>query len=373
MRQVLLTYLASPWTDPNHKRSSHGASLFALDGVRGLAVLIVIASHAGALGLGGQGSIGVLLFFTLSGFVLSLPYIEYPARCLDLREVARFIVNRSLRIFPIYAVAVLVIRWQRVESWPWALENLSLQSGWLHLWSVAEEARFYALFPAVLAILALLPNRRARMVALAGMIVAAWRFQNLHMIDMMMGGPMVPFYFWAFLAGILTALLYADLGRATSRLFGAALVLFFPLLFVTSEPFFQMVWRPLFPQIPEGFSMDGWHQPEMWCVLFVLFLVGVTTAPWSIASRLMQSGVMRHFGLLSYSLYLFHVPIGIAIEPSGLKGVALFAAVLSASYVAAVVSYLVVEKPFLMLKPKMPRSTTPPRSTQAIEPTPCRR
>jgi hypothetical protein len=40
-----LAYLASPWTDVNGRQSSHGDSVSVLDGVRGLAVLIVLASH----------------------------------------------------------------------------------------------------------------------------------------------------------------------------------------------------------------------------------------------------------------------------------------------------------------------------------------
>jgi peptidoglycan/LPS O-acetylase OafA/YrhL len=61
---------------------------------------------------------------------------------------------------------------------------------------------------------------------------------------------------------------------------------------------------------------------------------------------------MRHFGLLSYSLYLFHVPVMRLLHPLGLSGSPLFAAMLTCTYGAAVVSYLLIEKPFLLMKPK---------------------
>lgn len=60
----IIKYLASPYTDVNLKISTHGANLPILDGVRGLAVLIVLASHTSAFCMYGQGSLGVLLFFS---------------------------------------------------------------------------------------------------------------------------------------------------------------------------------------------------------------------------------------------------------------------------------------------------------------------
>jgi peptidoglycan/LPS O-acetylase OafA/YrhL len=349
-------YLARPFTDPNRKRSSHGDSLFALDGVRGLAVLIVIASHSDAFGLSGQGSVGVLLFFTLSGFVLSLPFYDAPKRILDPAEAARFFINRVLRIVPIFVVAVLVIRLQRGETWEWAFANLAFKSGWLHLWSVAEEARFYALFPLVIAALSLLKTKIARSVLLGVMIFIAWKFQYFHMIDMLSGGAVVQFYFWFFLAGILSAILYGSLQQYASVGFvratlGSAPLLMAPLLFATPDSAFNTIWRPLFPSIPAGFSLNGWHQPEMWCVVFIVCLVGVTVVQRSIASRLMQSRVMRHLGLLSYSMYLFHIPILIQLQSFELQNETLFAATFFFTYIIAIVSYLAVEKPFLMLKP----------------------
>ncbi len=103
-------FLRAPLVDPDRKRSTHGDSLFVLDGIRGLAVLIVIASHTGAFGMGGQGSLGVLLFFFLSGFVLTLPYADEPRRLVNRAELFRFAASRVLRIVPIYLEQILIIR-----------------------------------------------------------------------------------------------------------------------------------------------------------------------------------------------------------------------------------------------------------------------
>src|SRR3546814_17230942 len=90
----MLQYLLSPFSDPDRKRSSHGDSDFSIDGLRGLAMLVVVASHTHAFGMAGQGSIGVLLFFVLSGYVLTMPFVDRPESGLTLAAVRRFALNR---------------------------------------------------------------------------------------------------------------------------------------------------------------------------------------------------------------------------------------------------------------------------------------
>jgi hypothetical protein len=82
-----LRYLTSPFTNVDSRQSSHGDSVAALDGIRGLPVLIVLTSHTAAFGRSGNGGIGVFLFFALSGFVLMLPFADRPQRIFQPREV----------------------------------------------------------------------------------------------------------------------------------------------------------------------------------------------------------------------------------------------------------------------------------------------
>jgi peptidoglycan/LPS O-acetylase OafA/YrhL len=357
-RAVLLRHLMGPYTDPNRKRSAHGDSLYALDGIRGFATVIVIASHSDVLYLNRQGSLGVLLFFMLSGFVLTLPFADHPERMFKWSAAAQFVVNRALRIVPIFVVAVLFMSWLFGKNWVWVLKNVSFYGGWEHLWSVAEEVRFYALFPVVIAGLALLPSRSLRIVALVGMIWAAWKYRASHLIDML-NGQSIEFYFWFFLAGILACLLYRS--SATSRwtdnrfikmLFGSLALAIIVFVFAGSDDSVSAFWRPLMPGLPSDFSLNGWTQPELWCGLFGVLIFSVTVFKGSLASRWMQSWHMRHLGLLSYSLYLFHFPVLDILRTRGFLNLRLFIAAFAVTYVIAVASYILVEKPFLTLKPK---------------------
>lgn len=154
----------------------------ALDGLRGMAVLLVMASHyAGSLSVLGVGGVdrlpfrfgwaGVDVFFALSGFLIT-------GILLDTRGTPGFFrtfyVRRVLRICPLYYAAILVVlllqlgmgadhAWGDIAGllspgslvWPAAyLENLAIalqgpsQTGILtHYWSLAVEEHFYLVWP----------------------------------------------------------------------------------------------------------------------------------------------------------------------------------------------------------------------------------
>lgn len=76
-----------------------------LDGVRALAVLLVMTVH---LYLVGCGWIGVQLFFVLSGFVLYLPFARGRARLDTAADWQRFYRRRAARLLPLYYLVALV-------------------------------------------------------------------------------------------------------------------------------------------------------------------------------------------------------------------------------------------------------------------------
>jgi peptidoglycan/LPS O-acetylase OafA/YrhL len=98
-------------------------SIAPLDGLRGLAILLVLWHHLYLAGIishldVGPGWLmdfsafaasGVFLFFALSGFLLFLPYARALVADQPWPDVRRFYIRRLLRIFPVYMVAVFVL------------------------------------------------------------------------------------------------------------------------------------------------------------------------------------------------------------------------------------------------------------------------
>jgi peptidoglycan/LPS O-acetylase OafA/YrhL len=133
-----------------------GKRLPALDGIRAIAVLGVIASHSGLFGL---GWLGVDVFFGLSGYLIT-------GILLDAKESgggARayflpFYMRRALRILPLAWLVALVAAGLR-DEWSGLGWYIGYLVNWLpssppprdlgHYWSLAVEEQFYTLWPAL--------------------------------------------------------------------------------------------------------------------------------------------------------------------------------------------------------------------------------
>jgi peptidoglycan/LPS O-acetylase OafA/YrhL len=161
-----------------------------LDGVRAIAVLLVVVQHwiANPFNLGAPfGFIGVTMFFVLSGYLISRILFQAKER-LDRGQAALgaalriFYIRRFLRIFPIYYLTIFVL---------WALGDPEFREsiGWLttytinfyflkggdrlstgHLWTLAIEEQYYIVYPLIV----LLCTPRQRLRALIGMCAVAF-------------------------------------------------------------------------------------------------------------------------------------------------------------------------------------------------------
>jgi len=147
-----------------------------LDGIRGLAILLVLAAHAAYPFLLEAGQVGVTLFFVLSGYLITgllRAELERTGR-VDLRA---FYVRRARRLLPALAVLLLVAAIVGWAALP-AIATIALYVGnWFrdgvgfigHTWSLAIEEQFYLVWP--LLFIAGLRSPRILLVLAAGSAV----------------------------------------------------------------------------------------------------------------------------------------------------------------------------------------------------------
>lgn len=138
-----------------------------LDGVRGIAIAIVVLSHAASTPdlqrLQLAGAAGVTLFFVLSGYLItSLLVDEHDS--MGRISIKRFYVKRARRLFPALTVLMLLLTpamlvagypWQNLASIPLYVSNWVQARGAVlaplsHIWSLSVEEQFYLLWPLVL-------------------------------------------------------------------------------------------------------------------------------------------------------------------------------------------------------------------------------
>lgn len=292
-----------------------------LDGIRAIAVALVMASHAGLYGKV-PGGFGVTMFFFLSGYLItSLMRVEViKAGRVDFRA---FYLRRVLRIMPpLYATLVILtllaplgifgkaVNWSGV---PWDylfLSNYSAlwgQAGGLPspLWSLAIEEHFYLLFPAVFVLLiAKFSDRQVAAAFLAGCgVILVLRFVTVWFFP----ASIPQNYIWthtrldSILFGCILAmyqnpLLEADAWRPKSWQAILALLLVVSTFSTGSEVFRQTL----------RYSLQG-------VGLFVLFSF-VLSARSTTVNRVLGSRPLVWIGLLSYTLYLCHMAIFQAVR-----------------------------------------------------------
>ena len=130
-----------------------------LNSLRGLATLIVFLTHfsditnwlGGALG-GGSGAYGVMLFFLLSGFLISYLYLD---KDFSRGNVTRYILARVGRVLPLYLVVVFGSYFlslggndslYNIPDFNALLGHLLFLYGQSVLWSIPPEIQFYFIF-----------------------------------------------------------------------------------------------------------------------------------------------------------------------------------------------------------------------------------
>jgi peptidoglycan/LPS O-acetylase OafA/YrhL len=163
--------MASETPSPPSAGSHRLGHVPALDGLRGLAVLLVIGYHAFNWPRNG-GDVGVGIFFVLSGFLITTLLLEEFAATQTIR-LRRFYARRALRLFPLLYLVLVVIalsipfmssptdRSLYAHSLLWCalyvgdffgvigrFHALAPATG--HLWSLAVEEQFYLVWPALL-------------------------------------------------------------------------------------------------------------------------------------------------------------------------------------------------------------------------------
>ena len=156
--------------EPSRRTLPDHSAFPALDGIRALAVAAVVGTHAAywtyryGRGLGSGLLVhldaGVALFFVLSGFLLSRPWLIAAATNQPSPDVRVYFWRRALRILPMYWVAVVLafvtLQANRNVGWADWLRHLGflqiyhlgwVRAGLTQTWSLCTEVAFYLLLP----------------------------------------------------------------------------------------------------------------------------------------------------------------------------------------------------------------------------------
>ncbi|MGF6771644.1 peptidoglycan/LPS O-acetylase OafA/YrhL [Paraburkholderia sp. GAS199] len=348
------------------------------DGLRAIAVVMVFFQHRIFGDIGEIGHLGVWIFFALSGFLI-IGILSAQRERIEQRasrfgaELKRFLFRRTVRIFPIYYLMLIVMCGlmafgfgspELAGGMPYHFAYLSniwigsVLHSWpgrySHLWSLAIEEQFYLVFAPLLLLLA----TRRHLVACATVVVtglvALAAMRAAHYADITIyTNPLTNF--WLLALGGIGGLLIADDTSPLRAWLGHSLTL--PLLtaclvaFCATEPAWSRLHDPLaFTGVSAAYGL---------CIAALVCAIACCRS--ALVIGMLETGWLVSFGRISYGFYLYH---NLIPDPSRTHHViALFGGTVPAwahvlgtvasfviSLTIAILSWRLIEAPILRLK-----------------------
>lgn len=338
-----------------------------IDGLRALAILPVVFFHAGFLGFSG-GFVGVDVFFVISGYLISSNIM------VDLTQnrfsLLNFYERRARRILPalLFMLAVSFV-FALVWASPYIVQEIAqslvaatlfasniffwldisyFDSGsalkpFFHTWSLSVEEQFYLAFPLVL--LCVWRLKRSWLIPLVSMAIiislglAEWASYNKPNANFYL----LPTRGWELLLGVLVACLDGtspasrrSRGGGSAAGLGVGMIVFAVVIFD-----------------------EHYRHPSLFTLIPVLGAALVIRYGQNdgVTHRILSSRVLVGFGLISYSLYLWHQPV-LALA-RGISDIELttwhYVLLVLGSMLLAVFSWKYVEQPFRDTRRVSPR------------------
>jgi peptidoglycan/LPS O-acetylase OafA/YrhL len=369
----------------------------ALDGLRGVAVTLVVLVHTGdalwpqaADWLAQGGPLGVHLFFVLSGFLITTVLLTEADRTNRIR-LGSFAWRRIRRLVPVLvallgALAFVAVSGARLTArevastaghtltfttngtvtgsplplvtWLGGQPTVALEA--LHTWSLAIEVQFYLLWAASLWLAVRLRWTHRRLAIVTALVVVAIAVARA--VSFARGSTWLHLYF-------------STWSRLDAPLVGSLVGICFVAGWLRHPP------RWLVPAGVTGlvallgcaFGTD-WSIGALPAGLYTVLAVGaaltiaaVVTAPRCTLARVLAWRPLVVLGLVSYSLYIWHYPIFVTVhrDDPDLPGVVRAAGGITTALVVAGASYLLIERRFLRRPTAAPAAPTAPAGPPA--------
>ena len=368
----------NPATIPHTAGQAERKHYPALDGLRGVAILLVLFVHNfGFMNYFFFGWLGVDLFFVLSGFLITeilLNSINQPG------FLKKFYIRRVLRIFPLYYLLLVlclfilpaisslhldtryydqhqVWQWAYLQNWLYVFHEPYGDKLLMHTWSLAVEEQFYLVWP--LLILLFRSPRKLLVLMLFIFIavgIARYLVWNRQVEDLAYNS----LYTFTRIDGLCIGSMIAILQKLQPGWLKKYSTLIVFLMAMVNFGFYFM-------NIRSGFTLPylAFVGYSTFAVLFGLVVYECINDSKHWLKMLLNNRILKFFGKISYGLYVWHWPLYLLLfEPllvwmirefhlsvkwaaTGSASLALLAAL-----ILSLLSYRFFEQPFLQLKSK---------------------
>lgn len=377
-----------------------------LDGLRGIAILLVLFRHAvnpywseepllpvygwDAATLMTNGWIGVDLFFVLSGFLITRHIIRINQQPDHVWRWRTYLAKRALRIVPAYYAVLFLVASGAMPFYPVPENLLGLQVAYHMLflqdylpagivvafWSLGVEEKFYLIAPVLVMFLLRSATLQKQVINILLLLfvclvlrcLTAWQNPDITGYSSFFNTFRSPFHLTLdpILTGVILAFIY-QLKHQQKNFISASLAN-------------RVFWlgTGLFTTLICGDAMMAditWWDKTLQPTVIALACGAITFGLLFGArpGKLFRSALLFFFARISYSLYLIHLPmLPLSLEavryisPSSYEFPVFCTIYFSLSVMAALVLHYLIEKPFLMIKDKIHQTANTPKPISGV-------
>jgi peptidoglycan/LPS O-acetylase OafA/YrhL len=306
----------------------------SLDGLRGLAILIVFLSHSSNREIylfpfadfSGIGKSGVFLFFVLSSFLLTLQFIRKGPEAKNKNFLINYFFRRFIRIYPLYSLYLLLglitslVLWKIFDfdkpvgipfflSFKDFLEHLLLMQGKGLTWTIIVEFRYYCILPILaLTYSIIFKNKLIPSIALTvTLIILSHFFSSQSDLASTSRDLRLETYLPLFFMGSLLALIFHQ-WQKSSWSYNKKVVFAIELLGISSLIMLIL----LIPSVSSFIigrevAFDFYHKQFIPFGLLWSMVLFSCVAGLGILRNFFENSFLRYLGFISFSMYLLHI------------------------------------------------------------------
>jgi peptidoglycan/LPS O-acetylase OafA/YrhL len=343
--------MSVPTLENPHAPTSAAQHIAIVDGLRGLAILLVVLFHYWQITwwvipvpfTGGTinfemiqyaGALGVELFFFLSAFCLAYPHAKVMLGKGSLPSIAHYTYRRAIKILPSYWLAMLLLLVLLPEMYPTSSQrgywtDILMHLGFVHnlfpdthgsingvFWSLGVEVQFYVIFP-----LLAWGFRRKPWLVFALMCAVALMYRHwtrtLPIGEFINLNNQLPGFLDLFGGGMLTAYLLVwvrEQGQGIISTVKSGMGAIVALALLTMLLLFNDLYQIRFE--PDSYPI--WQSQHRLFLCFVLIALTVAaTYAHAIFRSILANRALTFLSLISYNLYLWHQVIARVIKEHG--------------------------------------------------------
>ena len=343
----------------------------ALDGLRGLAILLVAFYHNfGFINYSFFGWIGVDLFFVLSGYLITdilLKTVNEPG------YLRNFFARRVLRIFPLYYLSLIVFLlilpqfdifkpklqfyvdhqwwlWAYLQNWLFAFNTPTTTRFLNHFWSLAVEEQFYLVWPFLIL---LIRKPKYLLGLMLAILLSVMVFRSLIWINRVESLSYTSLYTFTRIDGICIGCMVALLQRISADFLKKNTAIIVTAFAIINFIFYFLNRDNNFPYL----AFIGY---TTLAALIGMLVNEVVNGEAKILNFIFTNFILRFFGKISYGFYIFHWPVYLVLYPLLMKTIQGFSSPINqilcaliataAGILVSVISYYSFEIRFLQLK-----------------------